>query len=183
VEDILHFIDQLEEELDRGWKLPLTSMVMVNKQRLWDIIDNMRIYIPEEVQKARRLSQERERILAQAEEEAGRIVDLARKRAEEMASSHELAQSARAEAVEIISQARREAQQFQAEADSYALEVMIQLGKQLESVLQTVQNGVQVLSSQRERGVSSDPGQDRQQARPAVASRIPTSHAPDRQPK
>lgn len=154
--DILHLIDRLEEELGQGRRLPLTSIVVVNEQRLWDIIDAMRISIPEEVQKAQRVEQERERILAQAREEGGRIVDLARRRAEEMTASHELIQSAQAEGAKILSQAQSEAQRFQKEADSYAFDVLIQLEEQLRRVLQTVQNGVKLFSNQKEGGSDSD---------------------------
>jgi len=144
--DILHLIDRLEEELSRGRRLPFTSIVVVNEQRLWDTIDTMRISIPEEVQRAQRVERERERLLAQAREEAGRIVELARKRAEEMRSSHELIQSAQAQAAEIVAQAQSDSERLQLEADSYALEVLAQLEEQLRRKLQTVQNGVKLLS-------------------------------------
>jgi len=154
--DILHLIDRLEEELSQGHRLPLTSIVVVNEQRLWDTIDAMRISIPEEVQRAQRVERERERILAQAREEAGRIVELARKRAEEMTSSHELIQSAQAQAAEIVARAQSEAERLQLEADSYALEVLAQLEEQLRRKLQTVQNGVKLLSGKKETATNPD---------------------------
>ncbi|MEA3344865.1 MAG: ATPase [Chloroflexota bacterium] len=149
--DILHLIDRLEEEISQGYRLPFSSTVIVNEERLWDIIDTMRISVPEEVQQAQQVERERERILAQAQEEAGRIVALARRQAEEMKSDREVIQSAKAEAEDILTQAQREAQQFQAEADSYALEVLTKLEEQLSQTLQAVQNGVEQLSNQREK--------------------------------
>jgi len=154
--DILHLIDRLEQELSQGQRLPFTSSVLVNEQRLWDIIDNMHTFIPEEVQRAKQVERERERILAQAREEAGRIVDLARERAEELTSSHELVRSARAEAAEIVSRARSEAERLQLEADSYALDVLVQMEEQLKRVLQTVQNGERLLSGRKETRASPD---------------------------
>ena len=56
--DILHLIDRLEDELSRGRRLPLTSIVMLNEQRLWSVIDTMRISIPKEVDEAITLSAE-----------------------------------------------------------------------------------------------------------------------------
>ena len=154
--DILHLIDRLEEELSRGRRLPFTSIVMLNEQRLWNVIDTMRISIPKEVEEAQAVNRERERMLAQAREEAGRIVDLTRKRAEEITSSHELIRSARAEAAEIVSRAQHEAQRFHDEADSYAMQVLSQLEDQLNQVLHTVQSGVQVLSGENKSGVDSE---------------------------
>lgn len=154
--DILHLIDRLEEELSRGRRLPLTSIVMLNEQRLWNVIDTMRISIPKEVEEAQRLNRERERILAQAQEQAKRIVDSTRKQAEQMTGRHELIQSARAEAMEILAQAQREAQRFQTEADTYAFEVLAQLEEQLSSVLLTVHNGMELLSRREEVEVNPD---------------------------
>lgn len=167
--DILYLVDRLEEELDRGRRLPFTDIVMLNEQRLWSVIDNMRMSFPREVEEAQRVNQERERILAQArerrerilaeaDEQAKRIVESTRKQAQEMTARHELIRSAQAEAAEIVSRAQSEAQRFQTQADSYALEVLAQLEEQLTRVLQTVQNGAKLLSAQREAEASPDSG-------------------------
>jgi cell division septum initiation protein DivIVA len=157
--DILHLIDRLEEELSRGRRLPLTSIVMLNEQRLWNVIDTMRISIPKEVEEAQRLNRERERILAQAQEQGRRIVDSTRRQAEQMTGRHELIQSARAESMEILSRAQSEAQRFQTEADSYAFDVLAQLEDQLSRVLLTVHNGMELLSRQEEVTANPD-GED-----------------------
>jgi vacuolar-type H+-ATPase subunit H len=154
--DIQHLIDRFEEELSRGRRLPLTSIVMLNEQRLWNIIDTMRISIPKEVDEAQRLNRERERILAQAQEQARRIVESTRRQAEQMSGRHELIQGARAEATEILARAQSEAQRFQAEADTYAFEVLAELEEQLSSVLLTVHNGMELLSRREEVEVNPD---------------------------
>jgi len=155
--DILHLIDRLEEEIDHGRRLPFTSTVVINEQRLWDIIDSMRISIPEEVERAQQVERERERILAQAREEAERIVALAREQAEELTSSHELMQNAQAEAEQIIARARSEAERFQREAESYALGVLKQLEEQLTRELQTVRNGIRLLQQGEESSSDEEP--------------------------
>jgi hypothetical protein len=68
--DILHLVDRLEELVNEGRRLPLSSKVMMDEQKIWDLIDQMRISVPEEVKKAKRTNQERDRIIAQAHEEA-----------------------------------------------------------------------------------------------------------------
>ena len=84
--DILHLIDRLEALLNEGSHPPLTKKVMVDEQRIWEVIDQMRVSIPEEVKKAKRINQERDRIVAQANEEATRIVELGRDEAQQLAS-------------------------------------------------------------------------------------------------
>ena len=53
--DILQLIDRLEELFNESKAIPLTRNVMVDEDRMLDIIDQMRIAIPEEVKKAQQL--------------------------------------------------------------------------------------------------------------------------------
>ena len=72
--DILQLIDRLEELFNQSKSIPLTRNVMVDEDRMLDIIDQMRIAIPEEVKKAQQLLGQRDRVLAQAQEEANRTL-------------------------------------------------------------------------------------------------------------
>ncbi len=79
--DILHLVDRLEEIVNTGKAVPLTRNVIVDTTALMDIIDQMRISIPEEIKKAQQITAQKDRILAQAQEEANRTVALAREKA------------------------------------------------------------------------------------------------------
>ncbi len=57
--DILHLIDRLEELFNDSKAVPLTRNVMVDEDKMLDIIDQMRIAIPEEVKKAQQSSRKR----------------------------------------------------------------------------------------------------------------------------
>lgn len=148
--DILHLIDRLEALLNEGRHLPLTKGVVVDEQRAWDIIDQMRIAIPEEVKKAKRVNQERDRIIAQAHEEAGRIVDLAREEASGLMSEHELARGAQTRAETIIERARRDAEVIKADADDYVMQQLSELDINLTKTLSVVRNGLAKLQAERQ---------------------------------
>ena len=148
--DILHLVDRLEELVNEGRRLPLSNKVMVDEQKIWDLIDQMRISIPEEVKKAKRTNQERDRIIAQAHEEAARMVDLKREEAAAMVSEHELTKSAEERAVTIVERAKRDAESLRADADEYVIQVLDNLGADLERALKEVRNGIlRVQESQR----------------------------------
>jgi hypothetical protein len=66
--------------------IPFTHSVMVNEERMLDIIDQMRVSIPEEIKKAQQLLAQRDRILAQAQEEADRTWPWRAKRASRCSS-------------------------------------------------------------------------------------------------
>ena len=148
--DILHLVDRLEALLREGWRIPLTSNVLIDEDDYLDIIDQMRISIPEEIKQARRIQQERERIIAQAREEEEHILALAREKATNLVNEHELIQEAEARSAAILEEARREAEEIRAEADEYVIEVLSQLEEQLSTFLKTVRNGLATLREKQE---------------------------------
>jgi chemotaxis protein histidine kinase CheA len=140
--DILHLVDRLEQLVNEGRRLPLSNKVMVDEQKIWDLIDQMRISIPEEVKKAKRTNQERDRIIAQAHEEAARLIDLKHEEAAALISEHELTKSAEERSTTIIERARRDAESLHADADEYVLQVLGELAANMERVLSEVRNGI-----------------------------------------
>jgi len=140
--DILHLVDRLEQLINEGRRLPLSNKVMVDEQKIWNLIDQMRISIPEEVKKAKRTNQERDRIIAQAHEEAARLVDLKREEANALVSEHELTKAAQVRAETIIERAQRDAESLRADADEYVLQVLGNLAADLERALTEVRNGI-----------------------------------------
>jgi cell division septum initiation protein DivIVA len=147
--DILYLIDELESRLTEGLRIPFTSKVAVDEEECFDIINEMRSRIPEEVRQAQRITREKERILAQAHEEAERIVALARDRSQEVLDEQEIVKAAGARAETIIERAQLEANRIKTEADDYVIAVLSQLETQLSSLLTTVRNGIKLVQEGR----------------------------------
>jgi vacuolar-type H+-ATPase subunit H len=146
--DILQLIDRLEELFNESKSIPLTRNVMVDEDRMLDIIDQMRIAIPEEVKKAQQLLGQRDRVLAQAQEEANRTLELARQKADQMVTKEMVAQEASRRAEQILAQARVEAENIRADADDYAMNSLTQLQDELERISNQVSNGIRVLKDE-----------------------------------
>ena len=153
--EIQLLLDRLEAILVQGRELPFTSGVVVDRERCYDLINQMRISIPEEVKKAKRLQQERERLIAQANEEAERIVDLAREQAAALVQDHEVTRLAEQRAQTVLDRVQEQAQGVRADADAYALEVLQELEERLTQQLRTVRNGISTLGP-----VASEPAID-----------------------
>jgi vacuolar-type H+-ATPase subunit H len=162
--DILYLIDELESRLTEGRRIPLTSNVVVDEEECFDIINEMRSRIPEEVRQAKRTERERERIIAQAHEEAERIVALARERAREVLGEQEIVKGAEARSQTIIERAQYEADKVKTDADDYVVAVLSYLESQLGSLLTTVQNGIRVVQ---EGGVGPEGAAAGEEAGPA----------------
>jgi hypothetical protein len=145
--DILHLVDRLEELFNDSRPIWLTHSVIVDEDRMLDLIDQMRVAIPEEIKKAQQIITQRDRILAQAKEEANRTIALAREKAEKQLEDDELIMSARVKAEQIVVQAQKDAAITQREADKYILETLTNLEMHMDRVLSQVRNGIKTLQS------------------------------------
>ena len=143
--DILHLVDRLEELFNNSKPIPLSRNVVVDENSFMDIIDQMRISIPDEIKKAQQVIAQKDRILAQAQEEANRTVALAREKSEKMAEKSEVYQAAQVKVEQLTEQVRKDSLQTQQEADRYVVDTLSGLERELKNVLQQVQNGIKSL--------------------------------------
>ncbi len=155
--DILQLIDRLEELFNDGRPIPFTHSVAVDEDRMLDIIDQMRIAIPEEVKKAQQLLSQRDRVMAQAQEEANRTIDLAREKAEGLVSKDGISQEAQHRADQVLNQARADAEATRQDADDYVINTLDRLQDELERSLNQVRNGIRALEEERMRRAAPPP--------------------------
>jgi len=149
--DILQLIDRLEELFNDAKAVPFTHNVVVDEDRMLEIIDQMRVVIPDEVKKAQQVLVQKDRVLAQAQEEADRTLVLAREKAEQVAAKDNIVVEAQRRAEQIINQARLDAEATRRDADDYVVDTLVQLQDNLEKILNQVRNGVLTLQQERVR--------------------------------
>ncbi len=149
--DILQLIDRLEELFNDAKAVPFTHNVVVDEDRMLEIIDQMRIVIPDEVKKAQQVLVQRDRFLAQAQEEADRTLVIAREKAEQIAAKDNIVVEAQRRADQIITQARADADATRRDADDYTVETLVQLQDNLDKVLNQIRNGILTLQQDRAR--------------------------------
>src|SRR6201988_2115471 len=82
--DVLVLTDKLDAPVHNAKPVPLTDQVRVDKEEIYDILDQMRATIPEEIKQARWIVKERQEMLAEAKKEAERIIKDARERQERL---------------------------------------------------------------------------------------------------
>lgn len=143
--DILNLVNKLEELFSQGRSLPFTHNVVINEDQMIDLIDQMRISIPEEIKRSQQILAQRDRILAQAKDEHDRMIEIANEKREQLISSHEISIEAQNRAKQIISQAQTEAEVIKQEADKYALESLKKLEIEMERSIAQVRNGIKAL--------------------------------------
>jgi len=149
--DILHLVDRLEELFNESRRIFFTRSVIVDEDRMLDLIDQMRVSIPEEIKKAQQILVQRDRILAQAQEEANRTLALAREKSEQLVERDSIVQSAHGQADQIISQAQLDGNTTRHEADEYVLDALNKLEMELDRILNQVRNGINTLQSEKQK--------------------------------
>ncbi len=139
--DIMALIDKLEDLIATGKKVPLTNSVVVNEKDLYDIIDEVRATLPDELKQARWIVKERQEMVEEAEKEANRIIEESRERASALASETEVVKRAEKQAADILDAARAREREIRLGAEDYADEMLANLEVNLGKLLTAVQRG------------------------------------------
>src|SRR5258706_13772668 len=107
--DVLVLIDKHDDTIHNAKQVTLTDTVRVDKEEIYDILDQMRATIPEEIKQARWIVKERQEMLAEAKRECDRILGESREQAAREASPTEIVKLAERQAQGIIDDAPRPA--------------------------------------------------------------------------
>ncbi|NJN15993.1 MAG: hypothetical protein HC822_06740 [Oscillochloris sp.] len=127
-------IDELEDALADGRRVPFSGRLLVDEDRILDIIDRMRVALPEELKRARRVIQDQERLIAEAQARVQQVLE-----------ERGLTEAIEAERMRLIRQAEQEAVQIRAGADEYARQVLEELDDRLTKLSTSVRNGLSAL--------------------------------------
>ncbi len=141
--DVLYLVDRLEALLGKGWRVPMTSKTMIDEDEFLDIVDQMRIAFPEEIKQAKKIVQDRERVIAQAQEEATRIIALAKEDGARLTNDHAVAKSAQQQAAQINQQANATATAIRQGADEYAAQVLKELQERVKDAKEATRAAIE----------------------------------------
>ena len=139
--DVLVLIDKLDDVVHNARPVPLTDQVRVDREEIYDLLDQMRATIPEEIKQARWIVKERQEMLAEAKREAERIVREAREQQARLISDEEVTKQAERAADEIVEDARTREREIRLGAEDYADEILNTLEVNLQKFLAAVQRG------------------------------------------
>lgn len=120
--DILYSIDQLEDLVSNGKRVPMSRKVMVEEDEFIHLLDEMRTNIPLEIRDAHRLLKERERLIGEAQDQAARIVEDAKSRAQLLVSKHTVLAEAKQLAEEELRVAERKRQEARGRMEVFFLQ-------------------------------------------------------------
>ena len=156
--EIQGIIDRLETLASEGKKLPLGKKALIDPDKLLELVDQLRVGVPQDIVESQGILNRREELLNESLGEARRIRSSAETEFRSRLDDHEMIKEAEKRAEEIIEEAQQKAQQIldmvdadasnrRSEADRYAQETLYKLEQQVAGTLSTVRNGIEVIES------------------------------------
>jgi cell division septum initiation protein DivIVA len=143
--DILYLVDRLEAIFTNGQRVPFTHKIMIDDQECYDLLDQIRQVVPEEIRAAKKVTVDRDRITGEAQLEAQRIIQEAEDYREQLLSEEGRLEAAEVRSREIVDEATSDAEALRDGANEYALDVLEALSSRLSDLLDQVQNGIEQL--------------------------------------
>jgi len=139
--DVLVLIDKLDDLVHNARPVPLTDQVRVDREEIYDLLDQMRATIPEEIKQARWIVKERQEMLEEAKRESERVIREAREQQARLVSDEEVTKQAERAADEIVEDARAREREIRLGAEDYADEILNTLEVNLQKFTAAVQRG------------------------------------------
>lgn len=115
------YLDKIEDILDDAVGLPLANgKKLVDVEKLKDLLDAVRLSIPQEIKDAKAVVSERNAILDDANAQAEQIIKKAETRARQLISQQEISKAADNAANELVADAQRRAREVEKAAMDFS---------------------------------------------------------------
>ena len=159
--ELSSLIEKLEELVSSGTGVPATGRVLLERDKLTELVNKIRSAVPEDIQEAHDLLQMRESLINQSLLEARHIRNAAEDEAKSRVSESEITKEAEKRSEEIIEEAQRRAQRVldetdiqattrRAGADKYTQDSLLKLEEELSQILTTIRHGIEVTVTEKE---------------------------------
>lgn len=143
--EVLRLIDEIEDIAEGGSNVPFSKKVLIDREEILDIIQDIRIKLPDEIKQATWIKEERQRILAEAQKDADRLMGEAELRLEELIDQNEITKKAMERAEEIITRAQTNAKEIRLGSIEYADSLLLEQQENLKELIQIINQNRQEL--------------------------------------
>lgn len=135
---IMYALEQLEDMIESGTSLPFSNRSLINIEEVLEIIQDIRINLPDEIKQSQWIKEERKKILLEAQKEAETIVEEAEVYIRKMVDENEITKNAYEQAEEIIQKAQENAKEIRLGTQEYADSILSKLQSQLNNISHTI---------------------------------------------
>ena len=124
MDSLLDYLDAIEELLDNSKTVPFSNKISVEKERIYDIVTDIRMNLPVEIRQAQRIIEDHDIIINDAKAKAENIVRDSESEAKNMVSGHEIFKRANEQATEFLEETKQNAREMKLGAVDYADDIL-----------------------------------------------------------
>jgi len=151
--EIFRILDELELMIKDSKKVPLSSgRAMIDSHRFLDRLDRIRAILPEEMETARLILGQKDRIVNEACAEADKYMEQSRDQVARMMDDNEITRNARQVGEELVARAEELAMEIRRDANEYADGVLTHMEMVLRKGLDVVIQGKEEIRDALDRG-------------------------------
>ena len=136
--EVLSLLEIMEEMLENSSPVPFSKKIMVEKEQIIDVINEIRQKLPDELKQAKWVKEERQRILLDAQKEANDIIKEAENKIISMIDEHEITKKAYEQKAEIIEAAESYSKELVTATKDHADSILADLESSLKEKLEMI---------------------------------------------
>lgn len=145
--DILNLLERIEDIIEEASKFPLSNKVMIDKDEILEVINEIRLKLPDEINRASWVAKERQRILNEAQSEADELIEKVQDQQRYLIEDNEITKQAQKYANQIIQEAERKANEMKFGAYSYSDEILSKLQEKIGEINSIIEQNREVLKN------------------------------------
>lgn len=145
--DILNLLEKIEDIIEEASKLPLSNKVMIDKEEILEVINEIRLKMPDEINRASWVAKERQRILNEAQAEADELIDKVKDQQSYLIEENEITKQAQKYAEQLVQEAERKASEMKMGAYNYSDEILSKLQEKISEINSIIEQNRDVLKN------------------------------------
>ena len=138
-------LEELENLIETSSHMPLTNKKMIEEEDIMRLVDALTESLPLELEESRRIVAERDRIIAEGQQQAEALVTQAKEYIQKLTEESELVKQAQEHANHIIAEANKSSEELKNSSIQYASDVFKYVESNLEKTLESLKENRQTL--------------------------------------
>ncbi len=136
--EIMSILETLEETVEKYIGLPFSGRCIADREEILELIKEIRLKLPDDIKQARWITEERQRILLEAQKEANSIIEETENRISSLIDDHEITRKAYERANDVISAAQKNAREIRLGTKEYADGILTKVEEILNDTLDVI---------------------------------------------
>ncbi len=137
--ELLELLEQIEEIVENSMNVPLSGgKCLLDRESILDLVQEIRLKLPDDLKMAKRITEEKQRVLTEAQQEAENILKNAESRIAALVDENEITKKAYEQAEVIISNAKKNAREIRLGTREYADGILNKVEEILEDTLDVI---------------------------------------------